>query len=118
MDCMYKTTKSPRTVLVVVYRVALECLAAYSHRFSPRKFTQHQLFAILVLKEFLRCDYRKIVALLRDCPDLGRAIDLRHVPHFTTVQKAARRLLRLGSARRLLATTLAQARKKSCAPNA
>lgn len=110
---MYKTTKSPRTVLVVAYRVARESLPAYAHRFSPRKFTQHQLFAILALKEFMRHDYRKVAALLHDCPDLGRAIDLRHVPHFTTLQKAAQRLLRLGLVRLLLATTLEQARKKS-----
>jgi hypothetical protein len=33
-------------------------LLLYSHRNSPKKFTQHQLFACLVLKNFLRTDYR------------------------------------------------------------
>jgi hypothetical protein len=33
-------------------------LLLYSHRNSPKKFTQHQLFACLVLKSFLRTDYR------------------------------------------------------------
>jgi hypothetical protein len=34
------------------------------------------LFACLVLKEFLRLDYRKLSALLADCPKLAAAIDL------------------------------------------
>ncbi len=29
----------------------------YAHKYSPKKFTQPQLFACLVLKEFLRFDY-------------------------------------------------------------
>ena len=46
--------------------------APYAHRFSPKKFTQPQLFAALVLKEFLRLDYRKLAALLADTADLRR----------------------------------------------
>jgi hypothetical protein len=110
---MYKTTKSPRKVLLVAHAVAVEALAAYSHLFSPRKFTQHQLFAVLVLKEFMRCDYRKVAALLDDCPDLCEAIGLKKVPHFTTIQKASKRLLCLKSAKLLLRSTLELARKKS-----
>ncbi len=59
---------------------------AYSHRFSPKKFTQHQLFACLVLKEFLKTDYRGLADILADCDSLRAAIELEHVPHFTTVQ--------------------------------
>ena len=36
----------------------------YSSRFSRRDFTQHQHFAILVLRQFLRTDYRGIVQVL------------------------------------------------------
>jgi hypothetical protein len=86
-------------------------LALYSHRFSPKKFTQPQLFACLVLKEFCRRDYRGVVALLEDLPDLCREIDLQDVPHFTTLQKAAKRLLRIQFVRPLLSATLQQARK-------
>lgn len=85
----------------VAYAVAKESLPAYAHRFSPKKFTQHQLFACLVLKSMLRLDYRGVVALLDDCGNLRRVIDLEHVPHFTTLQKAADRLLRQPSARAL-----------------
>jgi len=110
---MYKTTKSPRKVLLVAHPLVVESLAAYSHQFSPRTFTQHQLFAILALKEFMRCDYRKVTALLKDCWDLREAIGLEKVPHFTTIQKASKRLLCLQPASRLLQSTLELAHKKS-----
>ncbi len=74
--------------------MAPRALPAYSHRFSPKKFTQPQLLACLVLKEFLKTDYRGLVNFLADCPSLRAAIELEHVPHFTTVQKAADRLLK------------------------
>jgi hypothetical protein len=115
---MYKTSKSPRKVLLAALAVAQRSsLPAYTHRFSPRKFTQHQLFAVLVLKEFMRCDYRKVAALLRDSPDLAAAVGLTHVPHFTTLQKASRRLLSLSLARRLLKSTLDTARGKNGSGN-
>lgn len=110
---MYKTTKSPRKVLVTALRVATDALPAYSHECSPKKYTQHQHFAILALKEFMRCDYRKIAEVLRDSSDFRECIGLKTVPHWTTMQKCARRLLRLEQARRLLRSTLKLARKKS-----
>jgi hypothetical protein len=110
---MYKTTKSPRKVLLAAYAVAQDALPAYPHRFSPKKFTQHQVFAVLALKEFMRCDYRKVAGLLADCRDLREAIGLEQVPHFTTLQKASKRLLQLKSSKRLLRSTLKLARKKS-----
>lgn len=90
----------------VAYAVAKESLPEYAHRFSPRKFTQPQLFACLVLKTFLRCDYRGVVAALADSPELCKAIDLATVPHFTTLQKASRRLLRGGFVQKLLNVTV------------
>lgn len=111
---MYKTTKSPRKVLLVAHAVAIESLAPYSHLLSPRKFTQHQFFAILVLKEFMRCDYRKVADLLIECSDLREVIGLESVPHYTTIQKASKRLLKLWSAKSLLESTVKLAQKKSC----
>src|SRR5208283_1240678 len=92
---MYKTTKSPRKILLVAHAVAVKSLDAYSHLYSPQKFTQHQLFAVLVLKEFMRFDYRKVVEMLKETPEYREAIGLESVPHFTTVQKASKRLLKL-----------------------
>src|SRR5438093_4494819 len=111
---MYRTTKSPRKVLLVGHLVAQDALPAYSHPCSPKTFTQHQIFAILALKEHQRCDYRKITASLKDNPDLRDAIGLETVPHYTTLQKASVRLLKLPLADALLKSTLKLARKKSC----
>jgi hypothetical protein len=91
---------------VFAYVTGKFALPLYAHRYSPKKFTQPQLFACLVLKEFLRLDYRKLAALLTDTPDLCRAIHLEKVPHFTTFQKAAQRLLLTPPARRLLDETI------------
>ncbi len=60
----------------------------------------------MVLKEFLRLDYRGLVAHLDDHPESARAIDLRAVPHFTTFQKAAARLLRAEPARKVFDAVL------------
>ena len=108
---MARSSKSPLRVLRVAYQTGREALTVYSHLYSPKKFTQPQLFACLVLKEFCKCDYRGIVAYLRDLPELRQEIELTVVPHFTTLQKAAQRLLLSAPARRLLAATLRRARR-------
>ena len=89
-----KTSKSPRKVLQVAYATGQKALPPYAHRFSPQKFTQPQLLACLVLKEFLKLDYRGVQQLLIDTPELCAVIELTPVPHWTTLQKAADRLLK------------------------
>lgn len=91
---------------MVALATGKEAFSDYSHKYSPKKFTQPQLFACLVLKEFEKKDYRGVCALLADCSDLRQVIGLAAVPHFTTLQKASRRLLRQDRVRRLLADTV------------
>ncbi len=55
-------------MLLAALTTAERALPLYSHRHSPKKFTQHQLLACLVLKSFLKTDYRGVVAHLADCP--------------------------------------------------
>ena len=93
------TSKSPRRVLQTAYEAACQALPAHRHKFSPKKFTQPQLMACLVLKEFSRLDYRGLAAHLADHPDLAHLIHLKAVPHYTTFQKAAARLLKASPAR-------------------
>lgn len=100
------TTKSPLRLIRVAHALGREVFPEYWHPFAPRKFTVPQLFACLVLKEFLRLDYRKLSALLEDAPSLGAAIGLKSTPHFTTFQKAACRLLRSRHVRRVLDQTV------------
>ena len=106
-----KTSKSPKRVLVEALKVAEAVLPAYSHRFSPKKFTLHQLFACLVLKDFYNLTYRGTVGLLADGDSLSGAIGLKEVPHWTTLQKAADRLLLARSFRRLLSATVERAQQ-------
>ena len=93
-------------MLLTAHWVGQRSLHTYSHLFSPKKYTQPQLFACLVLKEFLRTDYRKLSALLQDTPDLCVAIGLEKVPNFTTFQKAHDRLLGSRRAKQLLDETV------------
>ncbi len=55
---MSKTSKSPKRILQVAHQLGKQRLRTYAHKFSPQKFTLPQLFACLVLKEFMRLDYR------------------------------------------------------------
>ena len=61
-------------------------------RKSPKKFTQHQLAAIIVLREFFKTDYRGIEQIIKDSVDLQRVLELVEIPHYTTIQKAAHRI--------------------------
>ena len=109
---MSTTCKSPRKVAQVALDVGTDALKLYSHGFSPRKFTQPQLFACLVLKKFYQTDYRGIAAILADNSDLRQTLGLQTVPHFTTIQKAGRRLLCNTPAQALLDQTLQHARPR------
>jgi hypothetical protein len=103
---MSTTTKSPVTVARRAVAVATRTLRPFSHRFSPHRYSQPQLFACLVLKAFFGTDYRGVVQYLSDLSDLRHAVGLRRVPHFTTLQKASARLLARPRARRLLRATV------------
>ena len=101
-----QTSKSPKQTAAVAYAAAKQVLPAYSHKFSPKKFTQPQLAACLVLKEFFTTDYRGITAILEDSSDLKNVLELTEVPHFTTLQKAARNLLTKKKMQKLMASIL------------
>jgi hypothetical protein len=73
--------------LLAALATAKRALPLYSHRNSPKKFTQHQLFACLVLKNFLKTDCRGVVAHLADCPSLSETLGLAQVPRYTRFKK-------------------------------
>ena len=106
------TSKSPLAVARVAYEAALESLPSYTHPKSPKKFTQPQLAACLVLKEFFKTDYRGIAAILEDSSDLRIILELKQVPHFTTLQKSARQLLKKKTVKKLIGSILSIARKE------
>jgi hypothetical protein len=81
-------------------RIARDALAAgeaalppYGSRCSRRDYTQPQLFALLVLRQLLKTDYRGVVALAAEWRELREALGLPKVPHYSTLAHAAPRLL-------------------------
>jgi hypothetical protein len=106
MPCVARTSKSPKAVARAALLAAQRVLPLYTHPNSPKVFTQHQLFACLVLKNFWKTDYRGAVAQLKDHPELREVLRLSRVPHFTTLQKASRHLLAAEPARRVLESTI------------
>ncbi|MHC4292534.1 MAG: IS5 family transposase [Planctomycetota bacterium] len=106
-----RTSKSTLTVARMALKAAQHALAEYSHSKSPRKFTQPQLLACLIIKELRGLDYRGIHVLLSEWSDLRQILGLKKIPHFTTLCAASKRLLRKASAEALLRSILQQCRK-------
>ena len=90
-------SKSPLRIARTARRIAERALPRYSSKYSPQRFTQAQLFACLVLRQF----FRTVVALLEDFPELRRALKLKCLPHYSTLCYAQHRLMRSARIRAL-----------------
>ena len=89
-------TKSPLALAREALASGQAALPSYGSARSRHDFTLPQLFAILVLRQFFRTDYRGMVQLLDDLGELREVLGLGKVPHFTTLQKAQQRLRKRG----------------------
>lgn len=89
-------TKSPLALARLALAVGQGALPPYSSKFSRRDFIQAQHFAVLVLKEALKTDFRGIQQILIEWSDLRQVLKLESVPHWTTLEKAEKRLLKKG----------------------
>lgn len=103
------TSKSPLAIAHVAYEVAKKSLPQYSHKRSPHLFTLAQIMSCLVLREFFKTDYRGIVEIITDSSDIRKVLELKEVPHFTTLQKASRRLTSNKSINKLIGQILKMA---------
>lgn len=72
-------------------RIARRHMRDYAHVNAPKKYTQPQLFACLIVKALLGVTYRRCEELLMLMPAVREAIGLRDVPRFTTLQTFAER---------------------------
>jgi hypothetical protein len=97
MKTEHPMTKSPRAVVREALRLAKDALPAYSSPYSRKDYTQHQLFAVLALKTFLKTDYRGVVQILADFAELRNDLGLTKVPNYSTLCYAERRLLKKGT---------------------
>ena len=89
-------TRSPRAVAREALRLAQDALPPDSAVRSRNDFTQHQLFAVLALKTFLKTDYRGVAQFLTDFAEIRTDLGLDKVPHYSTLCYAAGRLLKKG----------------------
>jgi hypothetical protein len=97
MESARTMTRSPVALAKQAMLVAERSLPAYSSPYSPKKFTQHQLFALLVLKQFFKTDYRGIVTLVTDFSELRDVLGLEgEVPDHSTLWYAEQRLQKKG----------------------
>ncbi len=80
---MSRTTKDPIGFARAAFQAGKEALADYSCQKSPHKFTQPQLFAMLVLKQFFKLDYRGVVTWLSNWSELREALELTRVPNYS-----------------------------------
>lgn len=87
-------TKSALALAKAALHAARRSLPKYSHPFSPKKFTVHQLLAILAIREFYHLDYRSVEQMLQEWSDLRDALGLKTVPTYSTLCKAEVRLLK------------------------
>jgi hypothetical protein len=90
-------TKSPRRVAREALAVARAALPAYSCPTSRKDYTQHQLFALLALKTFLKTDYRGVIQVVADFAELRADLGLKRVPDHSTLCYAEQRLLKRGT---------------------
>lgn len=108
MISLRSMTKSPVALAREALAVGQGGLPPYGSARSRRDFTLPQLFAVLVLRQFFKTDYRGMVQLLEDFSTLRETLSLKKVPHFTTLQKAQQRFEKKGFGH-LCSTLLASA---------
>ncbi|MGH9638346.1 MAG: transposase, partial [Candidatus Angelobacter sp.] len=67
--------------------VSEEVLPAYGHRFSPQRFRQPQLLAILCLMRYEDWTFRAAEVRLNEHGELRGALQLAAVPHYSTLYR-------------------------------
>lgn len=98
---MSTTSKSIKRLLSVSQAVAERGLPRYSSHYSRKAYTLRQLFSCLVLKTFLKTDYRGVCEFLSDFKEVRELLDMQQAPHYTTLQKANNRIMGQANIKRL-----------------
>ena len=64
----------------------------HSSKFSKKIYSQHQLLSLIILKEEIGLDYRDFTELLQVLTPIQDILELKNLPHFTTLQKFLTRI--------------------------
>lgn len=73
----------------LAHAVAERTLPERAHKFAPKRYTQPQLLACLLVKEYLGLDYRTAQETLELADGLREALGLKGVPDYTTLWRFA-----------------------------
>lgn len=83
-----KTTSRRRnsllTYLKLSHRISRRSLPAYSNKYSKRKFSQPQVMACLLLREYLKLDLRALEELIASNPVFLKVLKLKQAPDHST----------------------------------
>lgn len=74
------------TVASLSMELAGKSLPPYSCAKSPHKFTQAQLMTCLILRSYLKTTYRGVIHVLSESDDLRQTLDLKCLPHYSTLK--------------------------------
>ena len=84
-----------QNILVEVSRLSLRLasryMQPYSHTKSPKRFTQAQLMACLILRAYLKTTYRGVIDVLDASAELQKCLGLTRLPHYSTLKYFADR---------------------------
>lgn len=95
-----------RQFATLALAVSKSVLPNHGSRFAPKTYTQPQLLACLLLKEYLRLDYRTAQEMLELSDALRSALELSRVPDHSTLWWFARHKLKPELLRAVLEETV------------
>jgi len=75
-----------RFVEAALSTVKASHLPLYSHKYSKKVYTQHQLLALIFFKDYLKKDYREIIDLIVEIDRIRSLLSFSIISHFTTQQ--------------------------------
>jgi len=67
-------------------------ISPYSCKYSKKIYTQYQLLALVLFKDYRNQHYREFIEDVGDMEGVQEILDLSEVPHFTTLQKFISRI--------------------------
>ena len=80
---------------ITFIEIAMELVSVirpYSNKYSKKKFTQQQLFILLILKQKLKISYNELIEDMKTRESILLMLGLFRLPHPSTVKKFAKRI--------------------------
>jgi len=78
-------------VATLSMRLSAKYLQPHSSKYSPQKFTQSQLLTCLILRSYLKTTYRGLIEFLEASSELRKVLQLKRLPHYSTLKYFADR---------------------------